>query len=229
MDDKKNTKRVAIYARTSTLHNGQDIGLQTDELKQVAAQRGWEITGEYLDEGISGGTAQRPGLDRLLKDASSGKIDLLFVWRLDRLARSLQHLLHVLDALQRLGVGFISLRDSGIDTTCAHGRLMLQILGAFGEFERCLIQERVRAGVDRAKRRGVHCGRPKRELDLRAARELLGNGHSLGEVAAMLDLPKTTLWRRLREAEDTVSKVSADFNSLAPDPVSSTTAFQNGS
>ncbi len=108
------------------------------------------MAGEYLDEGVSGAQDSRPGLDGLLSDAQVGKLDLVVVWRLDRLGRSLKHLLKLLDELTSYGVGFTSLRDPGIDTTTASGRLLLQLLGAFAEFERNLIRERVVAGVRRA-------------------------------------------------------------------------------
>ena len=125
---------------------------------------GWVMAGEYLDEGVSGAQDYRPGLDRLLADAQASRLDLVVVWRLDRLGRSLQHLLKLLDELTSYGVGFTSLRDPGIDTTTASGRLLLQLLGAFAEFERNLIVERVRAGIARAQANGVHCGRPRVEL-----------------------------------------------------------------
>ncbi len=191
--------RTALYARVSTLDRGQDPELQLAELRQVAVQRGWTIAGEYVDHGVSGAETSRPSLDRLLADCHAGKLDLLLVWKLDRLGRSLAHLLAMLDALRTMGVAFVSLRDSGIDTTTPAGRLMLQMVGAFAEFERALIQERVRAGVARAQTAGKHCGRPRRELNLRAARLLLDTGKSEREVADLLGLPRATLQRRLRE------------------------------
>ena len=147
--------RVAIYARVSTTGHGQDVGLQLDELRQVAAQRGWVIADEYIDEGVSGAAESRPALDRMLDAARRGKIDLVVVWKLDRLGRSIQHLLQVLDELQQHGVGFVSVRDAGIDTTSATGRLLLHLLAAFAEYERALIKERVIAGVRRAQASGV--------------------------------------------------------------------------
>ncbi len=158
------------------------------------------MAGEYLDEGVSGAQDSRPGLDGLLKDAQAGKLDLVVVWRLDRLGRSLKHLLKLLDELTSYGVGFTSLRDPGIDTTTASGRLLLQLLGAFAEFERNLIRERVVAGVRRAQANGVHCGRPKVELDLRPARALLNEGRAVREVASILGVSRSTLRRRLEEA-----------------------------
>jgi DNA invertase Pin-like site-specific DNA recombinase len=197
--------RVAIYGRVSTVNHGQDVGLQVEELRATAIQRGWTIYGEYLDEGISGSKESRPALDRLIADARKGRFDLLVVWKLDRLGRSLQHLLRLLDDLQHMGVGFVSVRDSAVDTTSPQGRLLLQLLGAFAEFERALIQERVKAGVERAQAAGTHCGRPRVDFDVRPAIALLEKGHSLTQVAKMLDKPKTTMRRRLIEAGVTVA------------------------
>ena len=194
--------RAALYARVSTTGHGQDVGLQLEELRQVAQQRGWEIVAEITDKGISGIKKERPGLDQMLDFARQGKVDLVVVWKLDRLGRSLQHLLAVLDELGSLGVGFVSLRDTGIDTTSPQGRLLLQMLGAFAEFERALIRERVIAGVRRAQAAGVHCGRPRVDLDLRAAKLLLAQGHSQRQVAELLAIPRSTLRRRLTEAEN---------------------------
>ncbi len=204
--------RVALYARVSTVGKGQDAELQLGELRTVAAQRGWTISAEYRDDGISGKKASRPALDRMLADCRAGKIDLVVVWKLDRLGRSLQNLLAVLDDLRGCGVGFVSLRDSGIDTTTAGGRLMLAMVGAFAEFERALIVERVQAGVARAKAAGKHCGRPPRAFDLRAARLLLAQGHAERQVAAMLGLPRSTLRRKLAEGDATsgLTSCSAD-------------------
>lgn len=192
--------RAGLYARVSTVRHGQDVGLQLDELRQVAAQRGLVIVGEYIDDGISGATASRPALDRMMADVAAGRLDVVLVWKLDRLARSLRHLLQVVDQLAAAHVAFASLRDPGIDTTSPTGRLTLQILGAVGEFERALVQERVRAGVRRAQLAGKHCGRPKQELDLRPALALLREGRDLKEIAQILRISRTTLRRRLTEA-----------------------------
>ncbi len=200
-------RRAALYARVSTIGRGQDVELQLEELRQAAQQRGWSFI-EYVDDGISGSVESRPALDRLKADAQSGKLDVVIVWKLDRLGRSLRHLLQTLDEFTHLGVEFVSLRDAGIDTTSPTGRLMLQLLGAFAEFERALIQERVQAGVQRALESGTHCGRPRVELDLRAAHALLEQGHSQRDVADMLGLPRSTLRRRLRETSDGGPKVS---------------------
>jgi DNA invertase Pin-like site-specific DNA recombinase len=126
--------------------------------------------------------------------------EAVLVWKLDRLGRSLPHLLSVLDSLAGWGFDFTSLRDAGMDTTTPTGRLMLQLLGAFAEFERALIQERVIAGVRRAQANGKHCGRPKVEMDLRPAKAMLEKGHSLGVTAKAMGVARSTLRRRLVEA-----------------------------
>lgn len=194
------TPRVALYARVSTLNQGQDTGLQLEELRQVAAQRGWTVSAEYVDEGVSGTKTTRPALDRMLADAQAGRFDLLAVWKLDRLGRSLPHLLTVLDQLASNGVGFAAIRDAGIDTTTPTGRLLLQLLGAFADYERSLIRERVLAGVRRAQASGKHCGRPRKDVDLRPALALLNEGRGLKDVARILKVPRATLRRRLDEA-----------------------------
>ena len=192
--------RAALYARVSTAGHGQDVGLQLDELRQVAAHRGWTIYDEYVDIGISGAKASRPALDRMLTDANAGRFDAVVIWKLDRLGRSLQHLLGVISTLTDAGVGLASIRDPGLDTTSPSGRLLLQLLGSFAEYERALIQERVVAGVRRAQAAGKHCGRPKVELDLRPALALLREGRSLKDTARILKLSRATLRRRLTEA-----------------------------
>lgn len=209
--------RVALYARVSTVGHGQDVGLQLDELRQVAKQRGWLVFQEYVDEGISGAKASRPALDRMMKDAQAGRFDVLVVWRLDRLGRDLPHLLTLIDTLTGYGVGFASIRDAGIDTTTPTGRLLLQLMGAFAEFERGLIRERVLAGVRRAQAAGKHCGRPRVELDLRPALAMLKEGRSLKEVSSILKTPRATLRRRLQE----VGAWSLGAATLEPNPVPS--------
>lgn len=189
--------RAALYARVSTTGQGQDARLQLDELRQVAAQRGWSAV-EFVDEGVSGATDSRPGLDRLLAEARAGRIDVVAVWRFDRFARSTTHLLSAMDEFRRLGVDFLSLREQ-VDTATPMGRAMFTIIAAIAELERDLIRERVVAGVRRAQANGRHCGRPRVDLDLRPALALLGEGRGLREVAAILRVSRATLRRRLTE------------------------------
>ena len=125
--------RAALYARVSTL-NGQDVGLQLDELRQVAAQRGWSVVEVFCDEGVSGAKTARPELDRMLAQAREGRFDLVAIWKLDRLARSVAHLLQIADSLNAWGVGLVSVRDAHVDTTTPAGRFTLQILGAVADY-----------------------------------------------------------------------------------------------
>lgn len=192
--------RAALYARVSTTGHGQDVGLQIDELRQVAVQRGWQVAEEYVDAGVSGAKTTRPALDRMLVDAREGRIDVVAIWKLDRLARSVSHLLELADSLNAWGVGLVSVRDAHVDTTTPAGRFTLQILGAVAELERSLIRERVVAGVRRAQAAGKHCGRPRVELDLRPAVAMLDQGHGLKTTAKALGVSRATLRRRLTEA-----------------------------
>jgi DNA invertase Pin-like site-specific DNA recombinase len=190
--------RVALYARVSTSNKGQDVGLQLDELRQVAGQRGWLVHAEHVDEGISGSKDSRPELDRMMAAARAGKLDLVAVWKFDRFARSTSHLVTALEEFRVLGVSFVSLREQ-VDTSTPMGKAMFTIIAAISELERDLIRERVIAGVRRAQAMGKHCGRPRREIDLRAAKALLAQNLSVRQVADMLGLPRSTLQRRLRE------------------------------
>lgn len=191
--------RVAIYGRVSTVNHGQDPEVQLQPLRRVAADRGWHVVGEFVDIGQSGAKESRPELDKLMAVVRSGKVHVVAVARFDRLARSVQHLLAFLDECRQHKVDFVSISES-IDTSTSVGKMVFTFLAAVAEFERALIVERVKAGVAKAQADGKHCGRPRRELDLRAAQSLLDQGHSIREVADMLNLPRTTLRRRLREA-----------------------------
>ena len=189
--------RVALYARVSTTGHGQDVGLQLDELRQVAAQRGWTAT-DYVDEGVSGSKDRRPSLDRMMADARAGKLDVVVVWRFDRFARNTGHLLAAMEEFRALGVAFVSLREQ-IDTSTPMGKAMFTIVSAISELERDLIRERVVAGVQRATANGKHCGRPKVAMDLRPALAMLREGRGLKEVSAILKVSRATLRRRLQE------------------------------
>ena len=194
------TVRAALYARVSTVGKGQDVGLQLEELRRVAEQRGWAVTAEFVDDGVSGRKDSRPGLDAMLAEARAGKLDVIAVWKLDRLGRSLAHLLRVTSDLTAWNVDLVSIRDAGIDTTTANGKLLLAVLGAFAQFEADLTRERVTAGVRRVQAAGKHCGRPFVDLDLRPALALFDKGHGIKAVATMLGVSRSTLRARLVEA-----------------------------
>jgi DNA invertase Pin-like site-specific DNA recombinase len=152
--------RVAIYARVSTANHGQDAGLQTQDLRQFADARGWQLADEYVDAGVSGAKDSRPELNRLMADAKRRRFDVVLVWKLDRFGRSLRHLVNALAEFESLGIAFVSLSDN-LDLSTPSGRLMFNIIGAMVEFERALIQERVRAGMRNARAKGHRIGRPR--------------------------------------------------------------------
>ncbi len=184
--------KAALYARVSTLDQEPENQLQ--ELRQYVQARSWTAQ-EYVDHGVSGTKDRRPALDRLIRDATRRKVDTVVVWRLDRLGRSLNHLVTLLDELQALGVGFVSL-DEGIDLQTPAGRLQLHILAALSEFERARIAERVLAGLARARRQGKRLGRPYAEVPL--ARLTAVEGLPLKAAAKQLGISLATLkrWRR---------------------------------
>jgi DNA invertase Pin-like site-specific DNA recombinase len=153
-------KRVAIYVRVST--DKQTVENQVRELRQIAERRGWEVVEQYSDAGISGskGRDGRPGLDQMLKDASKRRFDVVMAWAIDRLGRSLVDLLSTIQTLEACGVD-LYLDQQAIDTTTPMGRLIFQVTGAFAEFERSMIRQRVHAGLKRAVEAGKKLGRPR--------------------------------------------------------------------
>jgi DNA invertase Pin-like site-specific DNA recombinase len=163
-------RRVGIYLRVST--DGQTTQNQRRELEAVAARSRWEVVAIYEDAGISGsnGREKRPGLDRLLNDATARKINMIAAWSVDRLGRSLQHLVSFLNELQALNCN-LYLHQQAIDTTTPSGRAMFQMCGVFAEFERSMIVERVNAGLARARANGVRLGRGNRKDDQWSADE----------------------------------------------------------
>ncbi len=189
--------RAGLYARVSTLD--QHTENQTDELRRYAAARGWSDPVLYVDRGISGAKEARPALNDLLRDAKKRKLDIVVCWRLDRLGRSLRHLILLLDELTAVGVGFVSLGE-GIDTSTPAGRLQLHVLGAIAEFERERIRERVRAGLARARAQGKKLGRPRAEP---LAVEL-PDGISVRQAARLWGVSKSTAARRLGTRADAV-------------------------
>jgi DNA invertase Pin-like site-specific DNA recombinase len=186
-------KIAAVYARVST--TDQEPENQLAELRRYAEARGWELTKEYVDRGVSGAKDRRPALDQLLADAKRRKFDVLVCWRLDRLGRSLKHLIALLDELQSLGVAFVSLAE-GIDATTPAGKLQMHILGAIAEFERGRIVERVNAGIARARAQGKKLGRPRVTVPLERLATV--QEMSVEEGAAALGVSPSTLkrWRR---------------------------------
>ena len=184
-------KRAAIYVRVST--SEQDTGLQETELRQYVESRGWECV-VYQDKAQSGAKNDRPALNSMLADMRRRKFDVVAIWALDRLARSLKQLLIIGEECRSLNVDLVSLKQN-IDTTLPAGRLTFQILGAVAEFERELLRERVKSGMAQARRTGKHVGRPAlrkfQPTEIQRMRELKTNGTSIRKLAKDFE---TTQW-----------------------------------
>jgi DNA invertase Pin-like site-specific DNA recombinase len=168
--------------------------MQLRELREFVERRSWQITGEYVDRGVSGSKDRRPALGQMMAAAQGRKFDVLLVWKLDRFARSLKHRVNALAEFEALGIAFVSLRDN-LDLTTPSGRLMFQIIGAMAEFERALIQERVRAGLRNAKAKGVRLGRPRIFVSESRIDALRGSGASCRTIAKELGVALGTLHR----------------------------------
>ena len=186
--------RVAIYGRVSTTNHGQDVAVQTRDLEQFSQARGWQLVDSYLDLGISGSKDKRPQLDRLMADAHKRRFDIVIVWRFDRFARSVSHLLRALETFNALGIAFVSLSEQ-MDTTTPAGKMVFTVLGAVAELERSLIVERVRAGLRNAKAKGKRLGRPSKWVDRAAITRLRGQGASWRTISGQLGLGLATLYR----------------------------------
>ena len=196
----RSIKRVALYARTSTSRD-QNPAMQIDELRVLARQRGWEIVGEYVDRGVSGAKDRRPELDRLNADVGKGKVDVVAVYRFDRYARSVKHLVTTLEEYRARSVDFVSLND-GIDTSTPAGRFSFHVISAVAELEREIIRERVRSGLQAARRRGEKLGRPRVNVDLTRALGLKVQGLSYRQIASKMGIGLGTLHRAIKEARD---------------------------
>jgi DNA invertase Pin-like site-specific DNA recombinase len=187
------TNRVAVYSRVSTNH-GQDPELQLRELREYCASRGLTIVQEYTDVGYSGSKESRPALNQLMADARRRRFDSVLVWKLDRFGRSLRHLVNALAELEALGLSFISLRDN-LDLSTPSGRLMFQIIGAMAEFERSLIQERVKAGLRNAKAKGKRLGRPPVVVDQEEISAMRASGAPWRTISKKLGIGLGTVHR----------------------------------
>ena len=180
-------KRAALYVRVST--DAQTVENQIRELRQVAGRRGWDVAEVYNDAGISGakGRNGRPGLDSMLNDASRRKFDIVMAWAIDRLGRSLIDLLDTIQHLEACGVD-LYLDQQAIDTTTPMGRLVFQVTGAFAEFERTMIRQRIKAGLKRAVAEGVKLGRPKIDRTTeRKVRKQLARGEGILKMPSRLE------------------------------------------
>ncbi len=206
------TLHVAIYARVSTSGNGQSPEMQTRELTEYAQRRGWGVVGEYVDVGISGCKEKRPELDRLMADAHRRRFDAVVVWRFDRFARSVSHLLRALEAFKTLGIEFVSLSEQ-VDTSTPTGKMVFTVLGAVAELERSLIVERVRAGMRNARAKGKKIGRPPRTQLTPEDRKLIAQAYwsrkgSFRQLAKRFDTSIGTVQRCVLERQELFATAS---------------------
>lgn len=194
-------RRVAIYARVSTVN--QTVENQFQELRLVAERNGWNIVTELSDNGISGskGRDQRPAFDELLKRATRREFDLIMVWAIDRLGRSIQHLVGFMNEIKSLNVD-LYVHQQAIDTTTPSGCMIFGIFSALGEYERELMRERIMAGQRRARSQGVKIGRPSKMNDaVRTSVQLLrGNGMAIREISKRLEIGVGTVYLALQAA-----------------------------
>lgn len=185
--------KTAVYARVST-HQGQNPEMQLRELREYCQRRGWEISREYLDVGISGAKEKRPELDKLLADAHKRHFDAVVVWRFDRFARSVSHLLRALENFRSLGIEFVSLSEQ-VDTSTPTGKMIFTVLGAVAELERSLIVERVRAGLRNAVAKGKKLGRPGKVSDGAEIERMRAEGASWRTIGNRLGVAPATALR----------------------------------
>ena len=206
--------RVALYARVSTSNHGQDVTLQTRELEEFVERRGWQLAGEYVDLGISGSKVRRPELDRLMADAQRHQFDVVIVWKFDRFARSVSHLLRALETFQALGIDFVSLSES-LDTSTPGGKMVFTVLVAVAELERSLIVERVKAGLRNARAKGKRLGRPRVILDVYRIAELRNTGLSWPQIANHMGCGLGTVYRAFHSLSRK-PKVETPSSGVAP-------------
>src|SRR5215831_5100364 len=187
------TTRAAVYARVSTVNAGQDPAMQTRELTEYCERRGWEVHDTYVDNGYSGKKDSRPQLNRMMQDAHERRFDVVVVWRFDRFARSVSHLLRALETFNSLGVQFVSLSEQ-VDTSTPTGKMVFTVLAAVAELERNLTVERVRAGLRHARSKGKQLGRPRKAIDASQIRSLRGAGISWRAIARKLGVSVGTVF-----------------------------------
>jgi DNA invertase Pin-like site-specific DNA recombinase len=166
--------------------------MQTRELQEYCERRGWQVVGEYVDNGVSGTKDSRPELNRLMADAHKRRFDAVVVWKFDRFARSVSHLLRALETFKALGIEFVSLSEQ-VDTSTPTGKMVFTVLGAVAELERSLIAERVRAGLRNARSKGKKLGRPRVAVDASRIAALRAQGASYRAIATKLGVSLGTV------------------------------------
>lgn len=194
----KNKKTVAIYARVST--DKQKVEMQLRELGDFVKRSGWKIYKKYIDQGYTGANTKRPAFIEMMNEAKKRKFDILLVWKLDRLSRSLKDLINTLDELGSLGIDFISY-ENNLDTSTPTGKLVFQIVGAVAEFEKDIIKERVIAGLANARLKGKTLGRPAVPGSvMEKARVLRDKGLSFRKIGKELGVDEGTVRKKIQNA-----------------------------
>ena len=189
-------KAVAIYARVST--DRQAVDMQLHELKEYVERRGWNLHREFIDQGYSGSDTKRPAFQEMMNEAKKRKFDVLLVWKLDRLSRSMKDLVMVLNELGGLGIDFVSY-DNNLDTSTPTGKLVFHVIGAVAEFEKDIIKERVKAGLENARRKGKKLGRPGVDDSvIEEAKVLREEGKSFRTIGKQLGISEGAVRQRLR-------------------------------
>lgn len=192
--------KVCIYVRTSTKEH-QDTSMQKSQLLDYCKAREFEVFKIYEDHGYSGTNQNRPGFKKMIKDAKKGKFKAIIVWKLDRFARSLQDLIMSIQELSEYGVAFISYKDS-FDLSTAQGKLMMQLIGAFAEFEADLIRSRVKSGIAHAKLNGTKSGKPigrEKTINDGKIRQLFDLGWRKSAIAEHMDISMRSVGRALNK------------------------------
>jgi len=194
---KPSPKTVAVYARGST--DRQTADSQLHELRDFVKRSQWRVVGEYIDQGYTGSNTRRPAFTEMMSEARRKKFDILLVWKLDRLGRSLKDLINTLDELGSLGIEFISYENQ-LCTSTPSGKLLFQIIGAVAEFEKDIIRERVKAGLANAQRKGKRLGRPAYPDTLyHKAADLHKKGFSFRSIAKELGVDEATIRKRIKQ------------------------------
>ena len=189
-------KKAAIYVRVST--PDQHVETQLYDLRKLAAHRGFEVSREYCDRGISGSKARRPGLDAMMADARRGEFSVLLVAAFDRVARSTKNFLEIVDELHDLEIEFISAREA-IDTSTPMGKMFVTLIGSIAELEKSILVERIRAGMRRARMEGQRLGRAPLDINRSAIVSDRLSGLSLTEVAKKHRVSRATVVRLVKE------------------------------
>ncbi len=203
--------KVISYSRVSTAHHEQKPEIQVNEIRRFCDGRDWRVDHEIVDHGFSGSTDNRPGYKELMRLVRSKEVDCVVVLKLDRLFRSLKHLVSALEEFESLGVQFVAIRDN-VDYSTPSGRLFVQILGSLGEFERSLLRERTLMGLEHARKQGKTFGRPRVHNEAKII-QLHDRGMTYRQIQSTLKIPMGSIARAIKSARKSPPKMTLDSES----------------